>query len=197
MYKYVIVIIALIMFLFEGCATYKTQPASIIGVIYQTNPSTNKTDTSIVLSTPKGNDTISNNEYNNIVSSVRKNNTNKNYKPNNSYPVSIKNKRDVVYVIYVVPESFDVDTFIKNCQAQGLVDSVVIDKKNEPTVEKPQEKPSSSGYSGSSGSSAGKDVQVKGYYRKDGKYVAPHTRSAKGSKKSSGSSSKSSGKGKK
>lgn len=41
--------------------------------------------------------------------------------------------------------------------------------------------------SSSSSSTAGTDVHVKGYYRKDGTYVRPHTRSAPGTK--SGSSS--------
>ena len=45
--------------------------------------------------------------------------------------------------------------------------------------------PTYSGSSSASGtsSSAGKDVQVRGYYRKDGTYVRPHTRSAPGTKK--------------
>ncbi len=40
----------------------------------------------------------------------------------------------------------------------------------------------SSQSSASSGSTAGKDVHVKGYTRKDGTYVPPHTRSAPGTK---------------
>ena len=44
--------------------------------------------------------------------------------------------------------------------------------------------------SSSSGSTPGTDVHVRGYYRKDGTYVRPHTRTAPGTK-SSGSSSRS------
>ena len=50
----------------------------------------------------------------------------------------------------------------------------------------PETSSGGSTYSGppsTSSSSAGKDVQVKGYYRKDGTYVRPHTRSAPGTKK--------------
>jgi hypothetical protein len=45
------------------------------------------------------------------------------------------------------------------------------------------ESPKSTPGSSSSTSTPGTDVQVKGYYRKDGTYVRPHTRSAPGSKK--------------
>lgn len=50
----------------------------------------------------------------------------------------------------------------------------------------------SSGY-GSSRSTPGTDVHVNGYYRKDGTYVRPHTRSAPGSRSGSSGSSRSSG----
>lgn len=43
--------------------------------------------------------------------------------------------------------------------------------------------PSTAPSSSSSNSAAGTDVQVRGYYRKDGTYVKPHTRSAPGRKK--------------